>query len=93
MKEPTPFLQMSQANNGACDSKNKMSVRSLLIGRTQQEGKDAFTDDEKEPKLIVVQKVMDGGMEIGEGASAMGLSERQMYRFNPDYAIGIKVLE
>jgi hypothetical protein len=34
----------------------------------------------EEKKLIVVQKIMDGGMEITTGASALGLSERQMYR-------------
>jgi hypothetical protein len=34
----------------------------------------------EEKKLIVVQKVMDGKMEIGEGARVLGLSERQMYR-------------
>ncbi|MEK7747976.1 MAG: hypothetical protein AAB300_02725 [Nitrospirota bacterium] len=34
----------------------------------------------EEKRLIVVEKIMYGGMEIGAGASALGLSERQMYR-------------
>lgn len=33
-----------------------------------------------EKKLIVVQRVMDGTMDIGRGARVVGLSERQMYR-------------
>jgi transposase len=34
----------------------------------------------EEKRLIVVQKVMDGAMELGEGANVLGVSERQMYR-------------
>jgi transposase len=34
----------------------------------------------EEKKLIVVQKVMDGTMDIEQGAKVLGVSERQLYR-------------
>jgi hypothetical protein len=42
------------------------------MGTTQREGKDDFTDDEGRKEVIVVQKVMDGAMELEEGANVLG---------------------